>query len=316
MRSAAVGPEEAWGAWAGDPLAALLLVAVGGAYWWGVECLWRRTGRGRVVRRWQVGAFAAGWLALAVALVSPVEALAGTLLTAHMIQHLLLTLVGAPLLVLGAPTLPLVAALPARVRGTTHRVRLPARWRRGLTSPVATAAACAAYITVLWVWHVPVLYEAALRSSIVHVAEHATMLGAAAWLWSTVLHRGGPVRRLSVLAAPALFVTAVLTVGLAALLTFSPAAWYASYAQGAAVWGLTPLEDQQQAGAIMWSVGGILTTAAGAVAFGAWLMAEQRRLGDAPAGRDGRADRAGHDPADVPHPARLGRPSAGRTPME
>jgi putative membrane protein len=277
---AVVPPGEAWSAWGSDPFAALLLVILGGAYWLGVERLWRRSGRDRVVRRWQVRAFIGGWAALAIALVSPVDALAGTLLTAHMAQHLLLTLVAAPLLVLGAPTLPLVTALPERLRTVAQRTRLPARWRRHATSPVAVAVACGVHIGVLWVWHLPVLYEAALASSVVHVLEHATMLGSAALLWSTVLHRGGPVRRLSVLAAPALFVTAVLTVGLAALLTFSPGAWYPSYVDGAAAWGLTALEDQQRAGALMWTLGGLASTAAGAVALGLWIVGEQRRLGD------------------------------------
>jgi putative membrane protein len=310
MPQMVVGPQEAWGAWGSDPLAALLLVVAGGWYLLGVERVWRRTGRGRVVHGWQVWAFAMGWGALAVALVSPVEALAGTLLTAHMGQHLLLTLVAAPLLVLGAPVLPMVTALPAAVRRPVHQARVPVAWRRRLTSPIATAVACGTYIVVLWVWHLPVLYEAALGSSAIHVVEHATMLGTAAWLWSTVLQRGGPVRRLSGLAAPALFVTAVLTVGLAALLTFSPAAWYGTYAAGAQAWGLTALEDQQRAGAIMWSLGGIVTMAAGAVAFWAWVVGEQRRRGDDHRGPGTPIPAVPDLGRDVPERSGVGRSSA------
>lgn len=274
--AAIVGPGQVWSTWASEPLAAVGLVLLAFGYLRGVERLWRQAGRNRVVRGWQVGAFAAAWTALLVALVSPIEGLAGTLLSIHMVQHLLLALVAAPLLVVSGPLLPLVRALPERLARRVHGWRPSVRWRRRGHSFAATAAAAGLYVGVLWLWHAPPLYEAALRSGAVHAFEHATMLGAAVWLWTAVLQRGGPRRRGSPTGALAMFATATLTVGLGALLTFSPASWYAHYAPGAAAWGLTALQDQQRAGAIMWSVGGMLTTVIGAVSFWAWLAAAHR----------------------------------------
>jgi cytochrome c oxidase assembly factor CtaG len=272
-----VGPDAAWGAWSAEPVTAAAIVIGALVYLRGVECLWRRAGRGSVVAEWQVAAFVLGLVLLAVALLSPLEGLAGTLLTLHMAQHLLLTLVVAPLLALAAPALPSIWGLPSRLRPLGHRLRLPARWRAGLGAPGTAIVAAVAHVAVLWVWHLPPLYTAAIRSTPVHVLEHAMMLGSAFWLWSTLVSSGGPVRRPSPVAALALFVVATLSVGLGALLTFSPHAVFPVYEAGAAAWGTTALEDQQQAGAMMWSLSGIVYMAAGAAVFGLWLARAHRR---------------------------------------
>jgi putative membrane protein len=274
--SAVVAPDAVWGAWSADPLTAVLLLGGAFAYLRGVERLWRRAGRGAVVAGWQVAAFLAGLVLIGVALLSPLEGLAGTLLTAHMAQHLLLTLVAAPLLVLGAPALPSVWGLPPRWRARTPRLRLPARWRGRLAQPFLPVVAAVAHVAVLWVWHLPPLYTAAIVSTPVHIAEHAMMLGSAAWVWATIVSSGGPIRRPSPVAALAMFVTATLSVGLGALLTFAPAAVYPIYADGAAAWGTTALADQQQAGAMMWSLSGLVYMAAGAAVFGVWLSRSHR----------------------------------------
>jgi putative membrane protein len=105
------------------------------------------------------------------------------------------------------------------------------------------------------------------------------MLGSAVWLWSTMVSSGGPIRRATPVAALAMFLTATLSVGLGALLTFAPAAVYPVYEAGAAAWGTTALADQQQAGAMMWSISGVVHMAAGATVFGVWLAAAHRRDG-------------------------------------
>lgn len=278
--SAVVGPEGAWGAWGGDPLALLALLALGWAYATGLVRLWHRTGRGAAVRPWQVGAFAGGMTAAGLALVSPVEALAGTLLTAHMVQHLLLVLVAAPLLALGAPLLPVLWALPHRWRQRVHPLRLPRGLRRWTTGLAAAALASAAHVVVLWVWHVPMLYELALRNPVVHALEHVTMLGTALALWATAVTRG-PVRRPAPAGVLALFATATLTVGLGALVTFAPRPLYVHYETGALAWGITALHDQQVAGALMWTVGGLVYATAGAALLGVWLARAQRRDAEA-----------------------------------
>lgn len=286
---AAVPPEGAWGAWSADPVIGALLLGLLAPYLLGVERVWRRAGRGAVVSGWQVAAYLTGLGVVAVALLSPIEALSGTLLRAHMGQHLLLTLLAAPLLALGAPALPSAWGLPARLRPRAHRTRLPARWRARLSAPGMPLAAGLLHVGVLWVWHVPELYTAAIASPPLHVLEHAMMLGSAVWLWSTLVSRGGPVRRASPVAALAMFLVATLSVGLGALLTFAPHPVFGVYEAGAALWGTTALADQQEAGAMMWSLGGIVYMAAGATVFGVWLAGAHRRgagevRGDAPSG--------------------------------
>lgn len=271
MQVHVVGPEAAWSAWSADPLIAGSLLAGLYLYLRGIERLWQRAGRGAVVAGWQVGAYLAGLGLVALALLSPLEGLAGTLLTVHMAQHLVLTLLAAPLLVLGAPGLPTTWGAPARLRPALHRLRLPRPWRAILAKPGSAAVAALVHVAVLWVWHVPVLYTAALRSTPVHILEHAMMLGSAVWLWAAMVSRTGPVRRANPVGALAMFLTATLSVGVGALLTFSAGAVYPIYEQGAQAWGLSALADQQQAGAMMWTIGGAFYMVTGAVVFGVWL---------------------------------------------
>src|SRR6185312_9195081 len=112
--SAIVGPGAVWSAWQWTPSVAVALALCAAWYALGVRALWRRAGVGHGVRRRQAASFGAGILTLAIALLSPVEALAETLFSVHMVQHLLLMIVAAPLLALGEPLLPALWALPYR----------------------------------------------------------------------------------------------------------------------------------------------------------------------------------------------------------
>src|SRR5699024_360615 len=128
----------------------------------GVARIWSRAGAGRGIPRWRVIAFAGGMLAVAVALLSPLDALGDALLTAHMVQHLLLLVVAPPLLVLGTPITPTLVALPQQWRGTVtktwYRSNAARRGWRWLNQP---AVAWGLAAIVLWGWHVPFAYEAA-----------------------------------------------------------------------------------------------------------------------------------------------------------
>ena len=267
-------PHDLWSAWSSDPSVLLGLVLIAWLYARGLGALWRRAGVGRGVRRWQAAAFAAGWAALFVALVSPLDALGAALFSAHMSQHLVLVTIAAPLLVLGLPIVPMLWALPE-----PSRRALGAWWRWAW---VARGAACALtqplvawtlHTVALWVWHLPSLYQAALRSELVHLAEHASFLGTALLFWWTVVHpgpRGASGYGLGVLAV---FAMAMQSGILGALMTFSPTPWYPAYAATVAAWGLTPLEDQQLGGIIMWVPGGFLYLAAALALFVAWIGA-------------------------------------------
>jgi putative membrane protein len=228
----------------------LVLIGVGlaaVAYARGVRELWRRAGPGRSVSRAQAGLFYLGLLTIVLALASPLDWIAHQLFAAHMVQHLLLMLVAAPLLVLGAPLLPLLFALPAPARS---RSRALARLGR---TPLAIAFVL--HSLALWLWHIPSLYDAALAVDWLHVLEHVSFVGTAVLFWWATLRSGRVGYGVAVLFVFALALESTI---LGALLTFSRGPWYASHLTTTLAWGLSPLEDQQLAGLIMWIPGGLV----------------------------------------------------------
>jgi len=266
------------GTWNVDPLvlAWLALLVVG--YTRGVTILWRRAGTGAVVARWRVVAFALGAYTLALAVLSPLDAWAHVLFSAHMVQHVLLMLVAAPLLVLGAPFVPLLWALPRRWRravgrGWNDRAWLGHAWH-ALTGPVVVWCVLT---TTLWVWHLPGPYQAAVRFGSVHALEHATMLGASLLFWWVVLQPTGRRRVDGGSAVLLVFTTKIQSATLGAIITFAPTPIYPLYEPGAALVGMTPLQDQHLAGLIMGTVSGLVFLAAGALVFLGWLGSLERR---------------------------------------
>ncbi|HEV2149871.1 MAG TPA: cytochrome c oxidase assembly protein [Longimicrobiaceae bacterium] len=271
-------PHDVWSAWSWEPGVLLGLGLSAWLYARGVERLWRRAGVGRGIRRWQAGCFAAGLATLFLALVSPLDALGSALFSAHMAQHELLILVAAPLLVLGAPLIPFVWALPPRWRGRAGGVgRLPAvraAWG-ALTHPLT---AWSLHAAAVWTWHAPALYQRTLVSEPAHVAQHASFLGTALLFWWVLLHpgrRGALGHGIGVLYV---FTTAVYGSVLGALLTFAPAPWYPAYAPSVGAWGLSLLEDQQLGGLVMWVPFGLVYLGAALALFAAWLRAIEREV--------------------------------------
>src|SRR5207244_2547490 len=133
-------PREAWRTWSFEPGIVIPLVAAGVAYAAGVRRLWVAAGTGRGIRRAQAAAFAAGWFALVVALVSPLDAVSNLLFSAHMVQHELLMVVAAPLVVLGAPLVAVLWMLPIGWRkaltDASRRTRLGSLWL-AISAPAA-----------------------------------------------------------------------------------------------------------------------------------------------------------------------------------
>jgi putative membrane protein len=259
-----------------EHLALLPLALIAGAYLWAAR---RVRGSPTALPGWRIGAFLAGAAALAVALLPPLDGMAARLLSGHMGQHLLLSLVAAPLLVLGAPLTPLVRALPIGPRRATARVAGralsagggwgSARWLVGATT---------AYVMVLWAWHVPAFYQAALRSTAVHALQHVLLFGTAVLFWWSVA--GAARRGAHGAGIMAVFLSGLVTGGLAAILTFSERVWYPWYTAGAG--GLSPLEDQQVAGALMWVPGGVVHGAVSVALFVGWLALAERRAAAIP----------------------------------
>ena len=112
------------------------------------------------------------------------------------------------------------------------------------------AVAWLVHAIVIWSWHVPALFQAALRNDAVHALQHMTFIASALLFWSAVMHpRQREMLGLSILL---LFTTAVHTAVLGALIAVARTPWYPAYGSGGATWGLTPMQDQQLAGLIMW----------------------------------------------------------------
>lgn len=239
--------------WSWNPAVVAGLLYAGLFYGVGVAKLWRRAGVGRGVQRWRVVAFVGALLTLVVALLSPLEAATSLLFSAHMLQHLLLIIVVAPLAVLGLPLLAGLWALPLGWRrriggGWRQAGALRAFWH-ALTHPAVTWTL---YLVVFWAWHVPALYELALRYEVVHVAEHATLLGVAGLFWWTLLHPLGRWRMGRGAGILYLFGASLQGGALGALIVFSNAPWYPAYVATAETLGRSALQDQQAAGLIMW----------------------------------------------------------------
>jgi putative membrane protein len=265
-----LAPHDLWRAWDASPAMVCGLALLALTYTRGLLALWGQAGYGHGIRPWQAAAFAGGLLVLLLALVSPLDALSGALFSAHMAQHMLLVLAAAPLLALGGP-LALLWALPRRLRRGLHRWRAYWSWLESL--PIAWAA----YAAALWLWHLPALYQAGLRNEAVHALEHASLLGGAALFWWALLRPAG--RAWYGARVLAVFVFAIQSSFLGALLLASRAPWYASYAAQAQRWGVTPLEDQQLAGLIMMLPGDLVYLLAAAGLFALWLRSAERETG-------------------------------------
>jgi len=264
------------------PLAAALLL-----YAIGLARLWRRAERGRAGLRRGTLLFVAGWLSLAGALMSPLHEGGERSFALHMIEHELIMLVAALLLVAARPGAALLWAFPAGAR----------RWLGGagrwpiwpiLTGPfVATAIQSAVMIG----WHAPVLFDLALESEGWHIVQHLCFVAASLLFWWAMLH-GSPGRGGRMVAALCLFVTSMVGGGLGALMALSNSPWYGPYAAlGLTPEGLTPAEDQQLAGLIMWVPGGLYHLAAAlwflARSLGSEIQALDHRPGDRDRGGDG-----------------------------
>jgi putative membrane protein len=261
--------------WSWDPLVASLLALSSVLYFVGTLKLWRQSYKGGGIRQWQAACFVAGWLIAALALVSPLDPMGEVLFSAHMVQHELLMVVAAPLMVLGRPLAVFVWALPLSLRrGIGHATRskpVDIFWSF-ITHP---SAAWTIHALVLWVWHAPPFFQASILNSTVHTFQHISFLFAALLFW-WALFQTRPRHGGSGVAIIYLLTTAMHTGLLGALLTFSTRLWYPVYAPTAVAWGLTPIEDQQLGGLIMWVPGGLSYLAAGL-----WLMGRLLQSSDA-----------------------------------
>jgi putative membrane protein len=265
-------PHDLWGAWNLDPvlLGGLLLAAW--AFWRG-----QTSGPRRPVDSWRARCFSGALVALGLALLSPLDALSGSLASAHMVQHLLLLLVAAPLLALSAPSSAILRGSPLALR------RASGRWRRrlGLTHGNLgvlrhPAAVWLLSVGVVWFWHAAAPYDATLDNQLLHVLEHASFLVTAVLFWQVVVGVRGAARVSGGLGVLLVFAMAMQSVFLSVLLTFARTPWYSGYAATTAPWGLDPLTDQRLAGVIMWIPAGVIYLVVALALLVTWIRATER----------------------------------------
>jgi putative membrane protein len=263
--------------WNWDAGLAILLVASALLYAWGIVALWRKAGIGRGIRRADAMRFVLGWTVLAAALLSPLDAFAGRSFAVHMVQHELLMVVAAPLFVLARPLEAWGWALPAAVTRLLNGVARVPRVRDGWRWISGPIAAWCVHALALWLWHLPVLFRAALASEPLHVLQHVCFFASALAFWRAVF--GGGARRPDGMSLACLVTTMLHTGALGALLTFAPVPWYANATQHVLV-GFTALEDQQLGGLVMWVPGSLAYLIAALAIVGA-LLAPPRARHDA-----------------------------------
>jgi cytochrome c oxidase assembly factor CtaG/cytochrome c2 len=282
---APLAPHDLWAAWSFEPLVVLAIAAAAFLYGRGYLTAVSRSTRGTKGLHLRCAAFATGILTLMIALVSPLHAVGGVLFSAHMVQHELLMTIAAPLIVLGRPGTPLMWALPERIRGRVAGLTRHSAFHTAWKTASNPISAWLLHGAAIWVWHVPSLYDASVESELVHSLQHYSFFATALLFWWSVLQGRSPAR--AGIAVMSLFTTALHTGLLGALLSSGDAAVYKAY-DSTRSWGLTPLEDQQLGGIIMWVPGAVPYAVAALFLITRWL-----RLSDSRAATEMRARPAG-----------------------
>lgn len=253
-----------WTAWTFDPSIWFGIVALHGTYLLTVGPLRTRFPTSKPVSSKQLTYWTLGILTLIVALITPISLLADQyLFSAHMLQHVLLTLVAPPLLLLGTPGW---FFDPLKTRPALLNLA------RSLSNPFF---AFAAFNVIFVAWHIPSLYNLALYSPAVHLLEHFTIVATALLTWMPIL---SPTRLIPRIALPLqvfyTFLQSIIGTGLGAILTLAKEPIYIFYAQASRIWAIPALEDQVWAGLIMWSGGALIWLLALTFIFFRWFGAK------------------------------------------
>jgi putative membrane protein len=259
--------------WGLEPGIVVPLLVLGA--WYARGALVLRSRSTRAPRAPAVAAFTVGWTTLVVALVSPLHGLSEQLFSAHMVQHELLMALAAPLFVAARPGPAMLWALGPRSRLGVAQVLNSRTVRAGWSAISRPLTAWLIQGIVIWIWHVPMLFQATLHSDVAHAAQHTAFLGSAVLFWWSTAHCPRTARGLAIVY---LFATAVHTGVLGALMAFARTPWYPDYAARVAAWGLSPLGDQQLAGLIMWIPASAAYLIAALATTHRWLRDSEREV--------------------------------------
>jgi putative membrane protein len=245
--------------WSFDPAIAVGVALAAVLYWRG----WRPfavvdDARTRPARRWNAAAFYAGLVTIILALESPIDRLSAWLFSFHMLQHLLLIMVAAPLLILGDPSITMLRGVPLAARRRALGALSHQSWLstigRGISWIMLPLPAVIIFLADLYLWHWSPLFNLTLQNDTIHVTEHICFLLTALLFWSQIIDQRAVHARLTYVQRAAYTVLAAAAGNvLAMFLVFTPRPLYNGYAQLASrPYGMTALGDQQIAGAIMW----------------------------------------------------------------
>lgn len=258
--------------WTFEPSIVLPLVATA-VVWLRLVSRVNRAHPGNPVPRRRSVAFLAGLAVIAVALLSGIDAYDTTLFSVHMVQHVLLALVAAPLIALGAPITLLLRAASPDVR---RRVILPVLHSRAMRVVSFPVVSWLVFAGVMWGTHFSPIFDASLENPLVHDLEHALYLGAGLlFWWPAVGLDPSPWRMSHPVRAMYVFLQMPQNTFLAVTILNTTAVLYAHYATLVRPWGPSPLDDQRVAGALMWLVGDVLFIAALGAILAGWMIHEK-----------------------------------------
>jgi putative membrane protein len=238
-----------WSAPIGVNIALCLAILIYARGWFRVRAAFPN-----LIPLWRLAAFVAGIISIWIAIGSPLAAFDEASLSVHMLQHLLLMAIAPPLILLGAPALPLLHGLPQKIArdvvGPILRWNFAKSLGRAITNPAICWLAAA---LALIAWHIPAIFELALRYNWLHELEHATFLLAGLLFWWPVVQPWPSIAVWPRWSIPLYLFAATLPCDvLSAFLAFSDRVVYRSYLSAPRLFNLVPLEDQQYAAAVMW----------------------------------------------------------------
>ena len=251
-----------------DLLLVLSLALSACIYGRGARLLWRGGEIQHASALWQAAAFAAAWIFLAVALIGPLPSLSEHLFTAHMIQHEILMAAAAPLIALSRPVDTMLAALP-KVARTPLLGAFDATWILIFWKWLARPAnATILHGIAIWIWHAPRLFDAAVENPILHHVQHLFFFTTALLFWWSLFRRA---RESFGAGALEVALTMVHTSVLGALIALSPHVLYVAQTRDSAAFGLSPMDDQQLGGLIMWVPAGTIYAGIALALLGLWI---------------------------------------------
>lgn len=273
-----LSPGGLWRAWSFEPGVVVPLLLIAALHIRGVNRLVALSSRRRPALMRESAVFQAGLLILALAMISPLHQLGAVLFSAHMVQHELLMAVAAPLMILGRPAVPMLWGLPGSSRQVVGNLINRSSVRQIWALIANPFSAWLLHAIAIWIWHTPRLYDASVRSELVHSAQHMSFgLTALLFWWSILSPRA--LRRTGGVGIVSLFTTGLHTTFLGALIATASSPLFSVYtAEGTARFGLTPLDDQQLGGVIMWVPAGMAYLVAALFLFRNWIRESGARV--------------------------------------